>query len=73
MKRRVRGGIFGYCAAVETVIRTPRPNLVDPHEHLRSVPENGLTGGILGVYRHAVGLDLPAKAAEIYTDVGRIE
>ena len=73
MRRRIRERIFGYCAAVAAVIRTPRPNLVNSHEYLRSVPENGLTGCIFGVYRHAVGLDLPAKAAENYTDVGRMK
>ena len=71
MKRRVRERVFGCCATVETVIRTPRPNIANSHEYLHSVPENGLTGGFWGVYRHAVGLDLPAKAAKTYTDVGQ--
>ena len=51
-------------------VRTPFNALhANRLRRLRSASENGLTGGILGAYRHPDGLDLPAKAAEIYTDV----
>jgi len=69
MKRRVRECIFGCCAAVETVIRTPRPNLVKSHEKARSASGNRLTGAILKAYRQTIGLVFPAKAARVYTDV----
>ncbi len=40
------------------------------HEKERSEPNDGLTGAILKAYRHPDRLDLPAKAARVYTDVG---
>ena len=41
------------------------------HEKERSEPNDGLTGAILKAYRHPDRLDLPAKAARVYTDVGQ--
>ena len=69
MKRHAGQAHFHPLLCNKTRIRTPCPNMANSYEYVRSASENGLTGGILGAYRHPDGLDLPAKAAEIYTDV----